>query len=1040
MKTGMLLTIAALISGLITASVSMAQTSGAISGMVYDSAGAVLPAVELVITNQQTEQARTERSDGRGRFLVSDLPIGTYEVKAALPGFQSFVHGGINISMGRTVSVKVVLQVASTHETVVVTSTHTDVDVTSSQSGGLVYTQQIEDLPLNGRDFSQLVAFQTGVATPPVASDATKISISGGRPYQTSYLLDGTDISRWDGRPSGVTGLTLGVETIREFTVVTNLFTAEYGGTGVSLVSSVTKSGTNNFHGSTYYYMRNSALDAKNFFDSAENPIPGFRRHQFGGSLGGPILKNRLFIFGNYEGLRQSVGTTNTLRVPSARARQGFLADPSSPGGYRQVKLNQGSVIWLGSFPYPNSPRAFGPDIGEAIVATSEPTREDYFTVKLDYIFPAGSSLSSRYTFDDSLRRSPSPTSLSDLAIVDNARNQYGTIEHSYLIGPRIINIARFGVSRNNDGSAWHVSELAPEFSMIPGKPLGRLSVTGLSAVGVDTYRPNRWISNVFDLNDTLSWVKGAHSIKFGGQFKRTQVQTTSDLRYSGQVTFASLEAFLTGKAQRFAGVLPGSTSYRGFRRSYGAAFVHDDWRVGKRLTLNLGLRIESMPAATEVNGMVSTLRNVLTSSEFTIGNPWFRAHNTLKGFAPRVGFALDPTGSGKSVVRGGFGVFAQQIQENNYANARSTPPFVTDIVVNRPPWPFPLEGEVTIPPLSPTVFEPDPKIPVTLQWNLVVQRQILRDWSLTAGYIGSASRHLGSVGCPNCAIPTAVNGRHYWAQGLPRPNPAFEYIRYMTMDANASYHALQLRVDKRYAGGFGIQASFTFGKAMDDGSAQTGSELGGVGNIFTRQDDQNRRAEKALSSFDIRRNLSVNFTYELPIGRNKPWINDIGNWTDGIVGGWKLNAILHFTDGSPAPIYLDFNRSRNLHNRDIADRPDLRSGASNNPVLGDPARYYDPTAFVLQPEGFAGNLGRNTLILPGYAGVDASLTKRFRIWGESAMEFRGELFNVLNHPNFGSPDLVPLLSDGSYNPSAGVIGATRGTSRQVQFGLRFTF
>lgn len=1033
----------ALIMGLSLCAVSdsEAQTSGVIGGVILDSMGAVLPGAEITVTHLNTGQSRRESADARGRYRVSGLPIGSYEVRAALNGFQTSLRKSVPLSMGRTISVDLVLQVEGMKETVIVTAAPALVESMTSQVEGLVHTQQIEDLPLNGRDFSQLVAFQAGATTPPISGGgATKLSISGSRPYQTSYLLDGTDISRWDGKPGGVAGLMLGVETISEFVVLSNMFSSEFGGTGISIVSSATKSGTNTFHGSSYYYMRNSALDAKNFFDDPDESIPGFRRHQFGGSFGGPIVKNRLFFFANYEGLRQALGITNTLRVPLPDARLGLLADANSPTGFRQVAVHPASATWLSAYPAVNSSRIFGPDIGEAIIATNEPTGEDYFAIKTDYILPGGHSFSARYTFDDSLKRTPSPTRIPGLEIVDYARNQYGTMEHSYIASPRLLNVLRFGASRNSDGSAWQLDSIPPEFSFIAGKPLGQVSISGLSSVGVDTYRPNRWISNVFDLNDTLTWSRGAYSLKIGGEFKRTQVQTTADLRFSGQVSFASLEKFLKGETQRFSGALPGSTSYRGFRRSYGALFIHNDWQINRKLTLNLGLRWEWMPAPTEVNGMVSTLENVLTSTEFTVGNPWFFAHNTFKGFAPRLGFAWDPTGSGRSVVRGGFGVFAEQIKENNYANARSTPPFVTDVVVTRPPWPHPLEGKVTIPKLSPTLIERHPKIPVTYQWSLMVQKQMLNNLAVTVGYLGSRSFHLGSVGCPNCAPAAMVDGRYYWAAGLQRPNPAFEYIRYLTMDADAYYNAMQVRVEKRYAAGFAFQGNFTFSKAMDTGSAQSGSELGGVGNIFTRQNDQDRRSEKALSSFDVRRSLGLNFSYELPLGPGRLLNLPSGGWAPRMLGGWKFNSIMHFMDGSPAPIYLDFNRSRSLHNRDIADRPDLKAGRSNNPVLGDPARYYDPTAFVLQPEGFAGNLGRNTLILPGYMGIDASMTKSFTVVRESKLEFRAEIFNVLNHPNFAAPNLEPLLSDGSYNPTAGVIGSTRGTSRQVQFALRYVF
>jgi hypothetical protein len=276
-----------------------AQITGVITGQVLDSGGAVLPGAEVTIRHQNTGQLRREFTDERGRYRVTGLPIGFYEIKAALHGFQPVMRQAVPLSMGRTLSIDLMLAVEGIKQTVLVTAAPLIVESMTSQVGGLVYEQQIEDLPLNGRDFTQLIAFQAGANTPPVVNGSTKISISGGRPYQTSYLLDGTDISRWDGKPGGVTGLMLGVETIGEFAVLSNLFSPEYGGTGVSLVSSVTKSGTNVYHGSAYYYMRNSALDAKNFFDAPGEPIPGFRRHQFGGSLGGPVVRNRLFFFGN---------------------------------------------------------------------------------------------------------------------------------------------------------------------------------------------------------------------------------------------------------------------------------------------------------------------------------------------------------------------------------------------------------------------------------------------------------------------------------------------------------------------------------------------------------------------------------------------------------------------------------------------------------------------------------------------------------------------------------------------------------------------
>lgn len=1026
MKAFMHLTVVCAVVLLLSGAALAQTTTASVSGVVKDKSGAILPGVSVTVTNVGTKLARPVISDDQGRYLAPELTPGSYEVEASLTGFQTAVRTGIELTVGRHAIVDLTLEVGAVAEKVVVSGEAPLVETTSSSMAGLVNEDQIKDLPLNGRNFIQLSLLETGVVHARNAGSSTvdgggvKISFHGARTDYNNFMMDGTSVNSTNAQAiGGASNGAMGVETIKEFQVITSNYSAEFGRGVGGIINVVTKSGTNNLRGSAFYFHRNDNLDARNFFDLGANP-PEFKRNQFGLSVGGPIRKDKTFVFGGYEGLREGLGQTLIATVPSVAGRQGII-----PGG--AVTVDPGVRPYLDLWPIPNG-RDFNDGTGEYFRSDTQTTRQDFFQARVDHSFADSASLFVRYTIDDSTKLNP--RTIPTYTQTDNIRSQYVTIEHKQILSPTVLNVFRFGFNRTNvrylediadpriaNPSIWFIPNAS-----VPG--LGPIGVSGLTEVGGTINRPQLRLDNAFQWIDTLNATRGTHSLKLGGEVQRIQSNENMTFRGQGIFTFANLRSFLLAQAANFTGVTANSDWVRGWRQTDMAVFVQDDWRVRSNLTLNLGLRWEVSTDPIEVNGKASHIVNPAVDSQAVVGNPLMKLRKA--NFGPRVGFAWDPQGNGKSSIRGGFGLFDQMIVRYFYSDGRILPPFIQNISGAAPSFPHPSLSQIAAPVIQPIPY--DTKTPYMMHYNLAIQRELIPGSVLSVGYVGSRGLHLSFNRDLNNAVPQILaDGRKFFQAGLQRRNPAWGEVRYKDFNGDSYYNGLQVKFTQRMLHGLQAQTSYTFARSVDTAS---------VANGIPTQDPEDIRAERALSDFDVRHVSVTSFIYDVP---SKKGLKGIAS---GVFGGWQVNGILNLTTGMPVTATttagLDRDRDRATTN---LNRPDLIPGKSNNPVLGGPDRYFDPASFRLQDLGFFGTTGRNTIIGPGLASFDMGASKRVAIREGTNVQVRLEVFNLFNRANFGQPSgNVFQAATGVASGSVGRIRNTVGTSRQIQLGLKLEF
>ena len=1127
-------------------------TSGNILGTVADESGGVLPGVEVTVTNVDTGTTRLAISDDEGRYRVPEVVPGNYEISAALTGFTTAVRSGISMTVNRQARVDLTLSVGEITERVVVTGEAPAVDTTSSTIVGLVDERKIRDLPLNGRSFSDLITLQMGTFELPTGASnsasgfGTKISISGARPSSNSFLLDGNFVNGTLGNtPGGATGLFLGVETLREFSVLTNTYGAEYGQSMGGIINAVTKSGTNQYHGSVFYFHRNDNLDARNFFDrdpsiSTRSDPPEFRRHQFGFTAGGPIVEDKTFIFGGFEGLRELLATSIVFGTYTDEAKLGIfpIDDPvTDPGNLcaridRQLATTPFSATYLPAtnrcqIPLGGPAIPGGPDIadyialflppanqgirdaqngvGEGVLAHPRVSEQDNFVIKLDHNLSDSDSFFGRYTFDDATVDRP----LINFTTLFITRNQYVTLEEKHIFSPTLLNVARVGFNRSSlqesdfgiNGPIPENMQLVPtDKSALPQFQSGLLGTwnppltgAGFSApMGGSSVTPRIYRTNLFEYSDTLSWTRGSHSIKFGANLKRVQANMISPQRTFGSHQFGSnVFHFLTGaQVGALSFITADSNVQRGIRFWAMGFFAQDDFQVRPNLTLNIGLRYEPSTDHTEVNNKIGTLLNIRTDPASVTVNSTYR-NPTKNNWAPRIGFAWDPTGNGKTSVRAGFGMFYNiQMTELDRISATSNPPFTTIATVS--PLPFPFDFNACCAQSSAasrTALELiDFEAPQSyrIQWNLNVQHEIVQDTTLTVGYVGARGVDLFKVyqwnepdpvdpsECqpddgPTCVNPDPGRSPYYWpAFGdrpdstflfggfipggrtcpkggpgffrCPRLNPNFDSVIQRSGGADSYYHGLQLQVNKRFSRGFQVQASYAWSHSIDNSSKQ----IRGPGESNQTSSTRNWRdmdSERGNSNFDVQHNFTLNYTIDLP-GQN------MAGAAGQVLGGWQLGGIVTMATGVPETIVLGFDNCRCLNGEIYGvggtdNRPDLVG--NGNPIVGDgrdPNNYFDTssTNFVPSPAGFHGTLGRNTLRIPGLATFDFSLVKNTALAEEVNLEFRFEAFNIFNRANFADPSTSLFTGGRAPNRSAGRITRTHTTARQLQLALKINF
>jgi Carboxypeptidase regulatory-like domain/TonB dependent receptor/TonB-dependent Receptor Plug Domain len=1077
-------------------------TSGIILGTVTDPQGAVMAGVTVAVKNLDTQLQRQVVTDSSGYYRVEALPVGRYEVRAERQGFKVTVES-LTLTVGEEAVTNFKLEVGSLNEQVIVTSTGTEVETTTATMGGLVDEKKIRDLPLNGRSFDQLIYLQPGVtvATSAGASPnqgrGTKFSVSGARLTSNLFMLDGTDMNDSQNfTPGGAGGQMFGVESIKEFKVITHNAPAEYGRSMGGIINAVSNTGTNKIHGDLFEFLRNSALDAKNFFDSPTDPIPPFKRNQFGGVIGGPIHRDKIFYFANYEGLRERLGVTHFAQVPDDDARAGRIIDRVT-GKVTTVTVNSAVVPYLNLIPRANGPATATPGVAILQFSNQQPTNVNYVTGRIDWNRTANDSIFARYTIDDSTKlRQDAPDHVLGLFAEDEGhRNQYITLQDTRIISSTKVNQLRFGFNRSTlQVNLINQANVPASLSFIPGQPFGHVSITGASPLGTVVNDPRAFFMNSYQPSDDFSVTHGNHAFKTGVFIERFQWNTSAFNRIGGDYSFASLSDFLTAKVKSAVVPFPGADPHRSIRATLFAGYFQDDWRVRRRLTLNLGLRYELTTVPTETHGQSSFLLSPLSTS-LQIHAPFAGNH---KNFAPRVGFAWDVRGDGKTSVRGGFGIYYDQIVLNQFLNLfdrnpspdlksgwlsvtlpiTSVTPAVPATFPN-PPSPAQIQAGCAAKPsscfsLQNVVFD-NYKTPYLYQYSLEVQRQLAKNLVASVAYVGSRGKHLveridgntpvpivlaGGVPCNSGAVsatnPILPAGTLCTPKTATRRNPNWDAIQTRSLNGLSWYDSMQVSVLRRFSAGLQVQGTYTWSKSLDTSAGLFSEEADNAATGVAIPD--NIRNEKGRSNFDVRHNGVINVLYELPFGKS---LKGAGRQ---LLSGWQIGGIGTFVTGVPFTVENSGNRSQNqATGSNFADRPNLVTGASNNPTsgvsagctfgtssiaagtpLGTPTHWFDPCAFVPQPLGTFGNLGRNTLNGPGRSTIDFLVNKHFRISEKRELQFRTEVFNLLNHPNFEAPNTANRRifdNTGSANlVASGQLTNTTTTSRQIQFGLKFIF
>jgi len=1078
-----------------------AQVAGAmLTGTVMDSSRSGIPKAKVTITNEATGVLRTVEADSAGIYVAPNLTAGTYDVTIEAAGFSTEVQKGVILTVGAKQVLDIPMTVGQLSQRINVTAAAPTVELESSAIGEVVNSTTVRELPLNGRSWTDLANLQPGVVGVetqlPFTSGSNRgsrgfgaqISISGGRPQQNNYRLDGISINDYsNGGPGSVLGGNLGVDAIQEFSVLTSNYSTEYGRTSGGVVNAITRSGTNQFHGSVYEFLRNSALDARNFFDQAV--IPPFKRNQFGGSAGGPIIKDRTFIFGDYEGIRQGKGITSVSNVPSADARTGLLHYTTTlPPNCTAISATECTVNvdptvqkFLGLYPLPNGELSSSGNTGKFAFAAQQVVNENFVTTRVDHKFSEKDSLFGTYLYDDA--KYNSPDAFDDSLVGSETKRQLIVLEETHVFTPNLVNSVRAGISRSavaNFSGVSAINPLAgdPTLGAVPGLDAPLVSVGGLTSYIGGLNSPSHhlfyWTST--QAYDDASFIHGKHSLKFGGGVERLDLNYHLFSIPGGQFTFSNLSNFLTNTPKRFITSLPGTQTPRYIRQSIFGVYIQDDWRWRPNVTINMGMRYEMSTVPSEINGKLSNLRNI-TDSAPALGSPFFQ-NPTLHNFEPRVGFAWDPFKNGKTSVRGGFGMFDVLPLPIEFLipDGTSTPFAQQGSSSKIPQGSFVAGalGALNANNLTALHVDYQPKRNYVMQWNLNVQRELASGLTALIGYVGSHGLHQPvKPEDANITIPTLTSAGYLWPLPNTNPpvvNPNFGDIRGAFFEGSSFYDALQAGIQKRMAHGVQVQTSFTWGRSIDTSSSS------GVGDTFSNSIASplwfDMKAERGLSDFNVSKTLVINGTWEVPTRKS---LRGPASW---VANGWELGVIFKASDGVPfTPTFGTDGDPQGINGSDPWAFPDRLGGSGCSTLTnpGNPNNYIKTQCFAVpsapnmafwtancnpvpagtEPAGVSfpqcfnlrGNAGRNILIGPGLMNFDFSVFKNNRVPRISETfnaQFRAEFFNVLNHANFSvpvTPDNTDIFdSTGAPTGIAGILTSTTTTAREIQLALKISW
>lgn len=1012
------------------------SATGDVSGTVSDVNNAVVQGARIGIVDLGTGHSRHTAADSQGQYRVAFLPAARYRLTVEAQGFSTSTQE-FTLTVGQSLVVDVSLAIKGVEEKInVVSSEGVSLQTGSAELGGLVSQTRVSELPLNGRNVDQLALLEPGVVSTTNRSvggtiHGTQININGGMGRTNRFVLDGTSITDTFNNGVGSAASTfLGVEAIQEFRVLTNSYGAEHGQSSGGVVNIVTKRGANSWHGSVFEFLRNDKLDARNFFDAEE---PGFKRNQFGFSLGGPIAKEKTFFFSSAEWLKERLGITRHTTVPTLLARQGKLPDPANPSQLININVNPGTLPYLNLFPLPNG-RDFGTGLAEFIFPVSQLTDETFFQFRLDHSFTPANTFFARYTFDDAERRPPA--NYPAWEIVEKSRNQFLTLEDTHIFSNSMVNTIRASYARTNLFSNDSlVADFPSSAILIQGRPEAQLSIGGMPTTGPGDRPPRSslQLQNLYSFSNDMSLVKGSHLMKWGVlvDYFRNEIETKSF--FGGRFTFPGLRQFLEGRPTSLTIMAPGADPKQYFLHSHFGVYFQDNFKLRPNLTLNLGLRWEFSSVPTEENDRIVGLPDPLTATGVTAGK---LLENQKANLAPRFGLAWDPTGDGQMVVRAGFGIFydiniipfiAQKINGN--------PPFNSRLVLVNPP----ITPNLNVP-ASIDVGLPDFhwQTPHALHYNFTVERLWLGTL-FGVGYAGSRGINLVRTGEVNSPVPQVLpDGRLFFPPNAPRRNPRMGSITLTRPDGDSWYNALQFKVQSRTWRNMVFQGSYTFSRTIDESQGTISGDASGAQPLAWFVDDKS--FDRGLADYHRKHNFVGNWIWQLPFLKNKDGL------AGSMFGNWELSTIVTLQSGNPFTpgIQADFTGTRFATDARGLDRPNVRPGFdASSIILNDPNRYFIPSAFVLPLRGTFGNLGRNVLIGPGLATVDFAVMKNFgfKPLGESGkVQFRMEVFNLLNHANFNLPQRITFNGAAQNEQpigNAGLITSTSTSARQIQAGIK---
>jgi hypothetical protein len=1032
-----------------------------IRGQVSENSGALLPNALIRAISEETLEMRQTVSDAEGEYTLSMLLPGSYRLEAETPGFRKYVRTGIHLQVGQKLRMNIRFERGGPTEEIVVTAQQGMVEPDSTSLGAVIENRQIVNFPLDGRNSLELSLLLPGTAPAAQGSPGSVrgefcVNVSGAREDSNNFILDGA----FNNDPKlNSFAINPPVDAIREFRILSSTYDASFGRSAGAQVNMALKSGTNSYHGTAYEFFRNAALDARNFFAHAEDGTPRYQRSQYGFSLGGPVRKNRAFFFLDYEGQRVREGITQATNVPTELERAGDFSqsifprpkDPFTQLPFDMDRIPPERISEIGKaiadlYPLPNRSVPGQNYVSSPILRD----RSDSFDIRVDHSLTERSGLIARYSFTDGDLYEPFSGSgfarIPGFGVDVPRRAQNLLLGWDFTASSNLINQARFAVNRVAAGSfqearasSLNLAVGLPELSPLPrDHGLSLITVSGFSPVGDEYNNPQHSVTNVFQINDTLTHSRGKHLIRFGMDFRTLQqnafrdVQSRGFLAFSdyGQVTGNGLADLLLGFVTYSGGAHLDNPQY--LRTRSLNFFVQDSYRLRRDLTFQLGVRYEYNSPAVDRYDRANTYdlsaKMLVPVGQGTVPRGVYNPDRNNWG--PRIGIAWSPDAANRIALHAGYGVYFDQASlapgEGLYFNR---PYYDFRLYYPLPGFPltlndpFPADYPLAVP-ASALGFDPNLRTPYVQQWNLTFERQFGSDSLLEIGYVGSKGSKILSARDINQPVASPI-------QPNPRPVQQFADILYLESRGGSSYNSLQTSFQQRLHAGFATLVSYTFGKSLDDSSTFFSSS----GDANFPQNSSNPGAEKGRSNFDVRHRFSIGYSYDLPFGRGRTLLPDRG-FLSAMLGGWTTYGIVTLQSGRPFTVALlpqidNSNTGIESLGFGANNRPDrIASGKLANP---NPQEWFDPAAFRFADFGSFGNSGRNILDGPGYQDLSLSLIKDSRIRESLELQFRAEFFNAFNHANFDLPD--NFLG----SPTVGRVNSAQ-SPRRIQFGLKLIF